>query len=153
MAQGFGQVVSVESKPLPLPFGQTVAYRDGRSGKIYADLDHATELLGVAFLPGEEGVQITLVKPMNGKFQGQVRRAIVTGDLQEIIKTAAEQGDPVAESFREELLLQGMKQMGITGGIIKDGMLIPTKADGTLMMEFAIPLSGDLPPELQEFLD
>ena len=153
MAQGFAKVIAVESKPLPLPIGQTVAYRDGRTGDIFTDLDHATELLGVAFLPEEEGVTVTLVRPKNGKFKGQVRRAILPGDLNEIIQTAAEQGDEVAEQFKQDLVLEGMRKMGMTGAIIEDGILIPVKEDGTRMMDFAVPIGDDLPPGLQEFID
>ena len=153
MAKGFAKVIAVESRPLPLPIGQTVAYRDGRTGNIYADLDHATELFGVGFLPQEEGVQVTLVRPTNGKFKGQTRRAIPTSGLSRIIRSAANQGDKASEDFQEQLQLEGMRQLGIVGAIIEDGVLIPVKADGSRMMEFALEIGDDIPPEFQEFME
>lgn len=152
MAQGFAKVISVESKPLSLPIGETVAYRDGRTGEIYTDLDHATELLGVGFLPEEERVTVTLVRPMNGKFKGQVRRAIIPADMNEIIVIAAKQGDEIAEQFKQDLVLEGMRKLGMVGAIIEDGVLIPVKTDGSRMMDYAIPIGDDLPPEFQEFI-
>ncbi|MEM7590324.1 MAG: hypothetical protein AAF383_02165 [Cyanobacteria bacterium P01_A01_bin.83] len=154
MSKGFAKVLSVESRPLPLPFGETVAYRQNNKGEIYADLDHCVDLLGIGFLPEEAGMKITLVRPINGKFKGQTRRAIVCNEIDEIVSQAAKEGDKVADEFRQQMVLEGMKKFNIEGAVIENGCLIPVTKDGTLLEQFAIPLGDDdLPPELQKLIE
>ncbi|MEO0684346.1 MAG: hypothetical protein AAFY76_04670, partial [Cyanobacteria bacterium J06649_11] len=59
-----------------------------------------------------------------------------------------------AENFRQQMVLEGVKNLGIKGAVIVDGCLVPVKTDGTLLKEFAIPLGDDdLPPELQKLIE
>lgn len=155
--KGFGtREVTVESRNIQLPYGETVVYKQKNSNILYCDLEHLTELLGInyiltesgqiAFIPDAHGtgIKITKVIPENGKFKNIKRRVINSRDFTVLLKVAEQQGDEVAAELNREMVLSAMKLIGIQGGVIQNGKLIPVHENGHLLEEFSFELKGDV---------
>ncbi|WP_153009710.1 hypothetical protein [Mastigocoleus testarum] len=151
MSQEFNkiEILSVESAQVEMLVGNAIAYCHRPTNEIFVDLDHFVEMMGVGFSPTFEKVKVYFVKPENGEFKGQTRRVIKAQEVTRILKIAEKQGDDVAKKFRNNLLSQGMKRIGIEDAILIDGYLIPRDKNGNLMSEFAI----EIPPEVLDNFD
>jgi hypothetical protein len=146
--KGFGSqpgVLPVEAKLLDTPVGKLQLYYHRESDLILTDLDIAVEILGVAFAPQLESCRIFNVSPKDGLFKKQTRRAVNVEVATRLISQAARNGDPKAEQFHQELVLEGMRNAGIKDAIFLDGKLIPRTKEGKLLYDFSI----EIPPEDQ----
>ena len=139
--KGFGQIKSIQVKAavIPLPYiGDVVAYCPDNKDAKWLDLDDLTEQLEVAFSPELEKVKVYQVKPMNGKYKSQARRAIRIQDSIKIVDLASNLGNKKARKLYNDMVGHGMQEVGIKGAVMIDGVVIPHDEDGNLLKQYAI---------------
>ena len=90
----------------------------------------------VGFSPELENVKVFQVKPYNGQFKGQVRRAIAISDAMKVIRASVESGNKKSRELERKLVEEGARRMGIAGAVLENNVLTPIDEDGNKIKEF-----------------
>lgn len=138
--KGFGQIkpIQVKSASIPMPYiGEIVGYHPNNQKSAWLDLDDLTENLEVSFSPELEKVKVQTVKPSNGKYKGQIRRAIRVEASTKIIKLACDLGNWKAQKLYHEMITHCTKEAGIKDAVLVNGRIIPRDESGNFLEDLA----------------
>lgn len=138
--KGFVQInpIKVKSAGIPMPYiGEVTGYHPSNQEINWVDLDDLTDRLEVAFSPEFEKVKVHQVEPTNGKYEGQVRRAIRVESSTRIIERASDLGNWKAQKLYHEMIAHGTREAGIRDAVLVDGRVIPRDAEGNFLEDLA----------------